>query len=54
MRVNVMTNFLPEEDQEYLESKSIKYELRSETVAGGTVRRCVVFRSCHSRDNCIG
>lgn len=41
--MNVMTSFLPEDDQEYLQSKSIKYELRSESLADGTVRRGVLF-----------
>jgi hypothetical protein len=41
--VSDVSNFLPEDDVEYLQSKCIKYQLRSETVANGTIRRGVVF-----------
>lgn len=34
-------SFLPEEDVEFLDSNSIKYELLSETIPNGTVRRGV-------------
>jgi hypothetical protein len=36
-------SFLPEEDQEFLESKRIKYELLSEKGPDGTDRRGVLF-----------
>lgn len=37
-------SFLPEEDQEYLESKELKYELLAENGPEGKERRGVLFR----------
>jgi len=36
-------SFLPEEDQEFLENKGIKYELLTEKMPDGTDRRGVLF-----------
>lgn len=38
-----MSNFLPEDDQEYLESKGIKYELVTEKDPQGNERRGILF-----------
>jgi len=35
--------FLPEDDQEYLESKGLVYEFKSESIPDGTARRGIVF-----------
>lgn len=36
-------SFLPEDDQDYLASKGLKYELVSEDVGAGNTRRGIVF-----------
>lgn len=38
-------NFLPEEDQEFLESNGIKYELLTEKSSDGAERRGVLFQN---------
>lgn len=44
-------NFLPEEDQEYLESKELKYELLSENGPDGKERRGILFRGFRVPEN---
>lgn len=36
-------SFLPEDDQEYLQRKQLKFELRTEKMPDGNVRRGIVF-----------
>lgn len=36
-------SFLPEDDQDYLATKGIPYELRAENVPGGAERRAILF-----------
>jgi hypothetical protein len=46
-----MSNFLPEDDQEYLKIKAIKYELLTETDPQGNLRRGLLLPEFFVPDN---